>query len=35
MLRQVRSIAGPFLTMTLIAGVALLVRLGLVLHALR
>jgi len=35
MLRQVRSSAGPFLTWTSIAGATLLVRLGLVLHALR
>ena len=35
MLRQMKSIAGPFLTLMLIAGTALLVRLGLVLHALR
>jgi len=35
MLRRVKSIAGPILTLTLIAGTALLVRLGLVLHALR
>jgi len=35
MLRQVKSIAGPFLALTLIAGAAFLVRVGLVLHALR
>ncbi len=35
MLRQVRSNAVPFITLALIAGSALLIRFGLVLHALR
>ena len=35
MLRRVKSIAGPFITLTLVAGTAILVRIGLVLHALR
>jgi hypothetical protein len=35
MLRQVKSAVSPFVVMTLIAGTALLLRLGLALHALR
>jgi len=35
MLRQVKSTVTPFITLALIAGSALLIRLGLVLHALR
>jgi hypothetical protein len=35
MLRQVRSVVAPIVVMTLIAGAALLLRLGLALEALR
>ena len=35
MLRNVKSIAVPVITMTLVAGVAFLVRLGLALEAIR
>ena len=35
MLRQMKSVVWPFITLTLIAGSAILVRIGLVVHALR
>ena len=35
MLRRVKSVVAPIVVMTLIAGTAVLLRLGLVLHSLR